>query len=281
MFTRSRFACLFIAVVLLLSACNAPQPQATVTPTVPPATDTPMPTATATATETPLPTETPTATPTETPLPTDTPTATPDRKATEQAAAQAELEAQTALVKAELEALELSTEGQLGWVQAKPETIKLTEYGQRIYTDINKLESYKNFILKVDVTWTSKSGLAGCGIIFRATPPIEDGNQYILETLRLSGAPAWDIIYVKDNMGIANMMGEVKFNSAINLDQGATNTYFLVANGDSFSVYANGKRIGSTSYSSKQTEGAIAFVGFHESGETVCDFSNAWIWELP
>lgn len=68
-----------IAIIFLLTACNALQPQPTATPTF---TVTPSNTATATATSTITPTETPTATATKTPLPTKTSTPTTTLKPT-------------------------------------------------------------------------------------------------------------------------------------------------------------------------------------------------------
>ena len=54
----------------------------------------------------------------------------------------------------------------------------------------------RNFILKSDVTWEA-SGIIICGVIFRSEPNLEQGKQYQLNYLRLSGLlPTWSSIFL-------------------------------------------------------------------------------------
>ena len=98
--------------------------------------------------------------------------------------------------------------------------------------------------------------------------------------MRLSGAPAWAFGYFVAATGRTKRIGDTKFNKLIDITNGATNTYYLVARGDEISVYSKGKRMGVVSYS-KLSNGSLAWLAFHESGETNCTFDNAWVWELP
>ncbi len=193
--------------------------------------------------------------------------------------AKATQDALTAEIKAELEALGLATEGQLAWIGKEDQTISVSSYGESLYEYAADQKVYNNFILKVDIQWDSKSGLAGCGIIFRSGGKIENGPQYKLMLMRLSGAPAWDIEHWDNNDFVSNAMGEVKFNNAMDITAGATNKFYLLADKDKLSVYANGKRMGTTS-STALTEGKIAWLTWQESGETTCSFKNAWVWQL-
>ena len=137
-----------------------------------------------------------------------------------------------------------------------------------------------NFIVKYDVTWNSTGGLAGCGLFFRADENIPDLDSYRFATLRFSGAPAWFIQYWSYGRADHFVTGDIKFNDLINLDQNATNSYVIKMVGDEVTVYANGGRMG-TFYSTKKSDGRLAFTVLQESGETTCEFNNAWLWELP
>ncbi len=266
----------FLMIVMLLSSCaqQATQPP---TATVPPATNTPLPTDTPVPTLTPTPTETPTPVPTNTP----TPTATPNKTAT---AAVLATQTQTALVAQftkEMADYEITLDkGNLIFYDKYGTSITMDAYGQSFYDDsVTGDINVANFIIKVDIAWESKTGLAGCGIIFRSDSNISKGDQYTFETLRLSGVPAWDIIYNKLGKFNANITG-IKYSNQIDLKNGAVNTYVIVADGSKFTIYANGGKMGSAE-NKALTEGILAFMGFQESGQTTCTFSNIWVWQLP
>ncbi len=183
-------------------------------------------------------------------------------------------------LKKELAGLGLPNTGALAWYSVEPSEVLLTKYNETQFIGAAKNLEFANFILKVDVTWNSKSGLAGCGIILRATPPLSTGPQYQFSALRLSGAPAWDMEYWNNGAYVASITGEVKYNKVISQSQGATNTYHLLVNKDKLAVIANGTKLGEYTYD-KQSKGIIGWFGFQESGETSCVFKNAWIWQLP
>ena len=138
----------------------------------------------------------------------------------------------------------------------------------------------KDFILKTEITWESSSGLAGCGLLFRSEPNFKQGAQYEIAFLRLSGLPAWEIAYIKEDEFQKSITG-ILTAGAIEQEQGSTNSYLLVAEGGKFTLYINDVRIGSYyDYANSQIEGRFAFTGWQESGETSCEFNNTWIWVL-
>jgi hypothetical protein len=282
-------AMMLIAVLTLgaLSACTLfVQPTATPLPTatsLSTATETPLPTATLVPTATPTPTDTPMPTDTATPVPTDTPvpTETPDRTATAAVIATESAAVVLAQIQKDLEPYNLTLdEGQLVWQSNGPTEISMNSYGEMLYKELEPPLKLGNFIAKFDITWSSTSGLAGCGMIFRADKNLSEGAQYQFVTLRLSGAPGWDIEYWNYGAWDHTVTGKVKFSDLINLEQNSTNSYIIQIVGDEFSVYANGGRMG-TFYSTKQAEGTMAVLGWQESGETTCKFDNVWVWELP
>lgn len=140
---------------------------------------------------------------------------------------------------------------------------------------------FRHFVLGVDITWDSETGVAGCGIIVRAEDDLDMGEQIHFRMLRLSGLPAWVIWQIKFNQVKGVLSGDVRTNAAIDQSAGSTNHYVLEVVDATMTIYANGTRLGSGTMTVNRTEGQIAFYTWQESGESTCTFSNAWVWELP
>ena len=237
------------------------------------------PTDTAIPTLTPIP---PTVTPTLTPAPSLTPTATPNYLATQEAMLQATKTEKEARVKKEMAKLDLAVEkGRLAWVSSAPVTLSTTDYGRMVYDYIDASKEYANFIFKTDVSWISKSGLAGCGVTFRmSSSDVGTASMYDFFAIRLSGVPAWDFTYYENGRFKTDLMGKTQVDRVIDLSQGGTNTFVVQADGNKLTAYANGKRLGTATFD-RLKSGSLAWFVSQESGETSCTFSNAWLWELP
>jgi hypothetical protein len=270
---------LAVAAVIVLSACfagcSAIAPQATATPLP---TGTPQPTATAS----PSPTET--ATPS--PSPTATSTATPTRTATPDRTATAAVEATQTMadimdeVNSYLEPAGFSTEGgQLGWVSDGPTILRLTEYNTHSWEPLANGKSFKDFALKADVTWNSTSGLALCGFWFRGQSLDKDAEHYSFEALRLSGLPLWSLEYWNYNYIVSHLTGNPRASPEINQENGSTNEYLFIAQGNILYIFVNGESLGKVTIN-RLREGNVTFYIRQESGETNCIFDNAWLWEL-
>lgn len=227
-------------------------------------------------TDTPQPTSTYTPTPTETPVPTAT--ATPDRRATISAQKTATAEAQAAMIEPELVEVGVNPEeGHLAWV-AEDSTPMMVDWhwGESNYT-LDDLGVVGDFVLQLNITWDSSSGLAGCAVNFRAEEDMKDGAHLAFQMMRLQYAPAWDIEYHKFNQWQSTLTGNTVFSSHINDDKMSTNQVTLIAKGGEFRTYINGEKE-KVVYSEKLKEGLISFQTWQESGETTCIFSDAWVW---
>jgi hypothetical protein len=256
---RLQFFAIFVTIIL--TACGS-------TPGVLPA-----------ATPSPEPTLTFTPVPTASQTPSPVPTATRNIAATVEAQ-----QTQTASdVLGDLDKILGESDipykdGTLAWQESKPITVSLKGPGSD-YADIDEKLTAGNFVLKSDVTW-SASGIILCGAIFRSEPNLDQGKQYQFLYLRLSGLPAWSI-ELHEFGRYKNSPTDVKFSSAINQKNGATNQFLIVAQDDQFNVYINGVRQGRFfDYSKQRTEGYFAFFGSQDSGKGSCKFENSWIWEL-
>jgi hypothetical protein len=232
------------------------------------------PTATPTSTNTLVPTgtNTPLPTSTDTPVPpTATPTSTPNLEATQ--AAQQEQTARDMLTQLELP----SDIGHLVWHQ--DEAIAITLEGQQYDYDYFADNVFiSDFVLYSEMTWKT-NGWPTCGAWFRVNKHWDIPDYYVLQFLRFSGLPAWDIEYIKGGDFVSNITEKVRFSKSFSIQDGATNKFVLAATGNEFKVFINDTFIGRYyDYSSKLTQGGFAFTGSQSSGDTTCTFENSWIW---
>ena len=157
--------------------------------------------------------------------------------------------------------------------------IKSSTYDEFNQEGIDDGVVYENYVLYVDVTWETTTALAGCGITFHSEDNLEKGKQYQFFAYRFSGLPAWDVELWEYGRYKAQTTGKWMINEAIDLSNGATNSYVLVVKDGLLSAYANGRRLSNVIISSLY-KGRIAFYGWQESGESLCLFENGWIWAL-
>ncbi len=260
---RLLYFALFI--LFLMTACGGSQAIATETASVP--TDTP--------------TTQPTSTPANTPTP--APTATPDAAAT--AAAQATQSAGE--VFSELDTLLSGSDipykdGHLAWQQTDPLTIKMQGPSGSVASirEVDENLTAGNFVFKSDVTWKA-TGWMYCGAVLRSEPNILKGKQYQFYFLRFSGLPVWFLDAYQNGSEYLRTISKEQRAEVIDITNGATNQFVIVAEDEKFTVYFNGELQGSFIDSSKQRmEGSFGFFAWQESGTGSCRYENSWIWSL-
>jgi hypothetical protein len=264
---KPKFFITTLLVVIMISATNAacglpflakPTPTPTITPT-----PTFTPTATATAT--------PTSTNTPTPRPTATATATLDLKATQ--AFEHEQVARDILTELSLPV----DSGKLGWYQTVGAAISLESQSSKL-SKINELKKTGDFVFATELTWDTDAWPV-CGLMFRADNRWGKGNYYVVQFLRFSGLPEWDIEYYKDGEWASIPTEKTRFSSYLNLDSGDRNEIVLAAVGNEFKLWINNNFEGRFyDYDSKLSDGGLAFIAWQDSGKTTCTFNNSWIW---
>jgi len=259
----NRFLSITLLVAILLTACGS-------LPLNPAATSTPLP-----PTNTPEPTFTPLPTDTATPLPTSTPdtAATQAAKVTETAG---DVLAELDKYLGDDSGLPYK-DGHLVWQNDERFVINLSG-PDNDFLAIEDIE-VGDFVFKADVTWEA-TGLLVCGGVFRSEPDLFKGKQYMFSYLRLSGLPAWSID-VNEFGRYKNSVSDFRTSGALDLANGSTNRFIIVAQDNEFTVYINRTREGRFFDNSKQrSQGAIGFFGAQDSGKGTCEFENAWIWSL-
>jgi hypothetical protein len=201
--------------------------------------------------------------PTVTPLP----SLTPNAAAT--AAAQATLEP----IRAALSSYGIDPNvGRLAWVH-DPVTIELQTYGAQDYATNYPNQLTRNFVVEADVTWTTRTGLAGCGYVFRAD---QEQNFYGIGIARgATGVSVFDVFL----NGKAAGSWETYDAPATNWQNGDTNRLALVAQEDQFILYVNGQ-FTHQAQDGRLQAGVVAFAALSESGLSICTFNNGWLWTL-
>lgn len=258
---------IFTPMVLVLACCNvlAPATIPNATPIIasPPPADTPAPTITTilTSTETP------------------NPTSTPDRTATVAVAETAEMAAKMIDILPRLEKLGYGPEsGNLIYTGESLITLTVDSYQEDKVKQIVR-DPIQDFIFQANVRWNSTSGLAGCGIMFRAEEDTERGGNYQFLIMRLSGAPAYDIEYFKYGQYQYSLLPSTQFTAAIDERQDADNKLTLIVRSDSIESVINTTK-GVDAFDKKLSAGHIGLMAWQESGKTTCTFSDVWVWEL-
>jgi hypothetical protein len=200
-------------------------------------------------------------------------TDTGDQSATEEALAP---------IRAELPTYDIDpSQGMLGWIQP-PLTVQTEGYLQYDYGGEFLSTVARDFVMAADVTWNTRFGSTACGYVIRSDGNEEAFNQYLVLATR--GAQGHVAFAIMQN-------GEVKDDEITDIyangidpqfewQNDTTNRMTVVGRGNTFTIYTNGTKIGEVIPSVAYDRGFTAFTALNESGDTTCQFDNAWLWLL-
>jgi hypothetical protein len=238
-------------------------------------------------------------TPTAAPEPTATtqPTATVDSAATATAvAAQATAAADTVAAAATETAFAATVEpvrrelatygvdpfaGELAWVHP-PITLEIGDPEEFVFANQFALTVARDFVMAADVNWSSASEESGCGFAMRSDGNEETPNQYLIGLAR--GALG-HVLFAEQIAGEVDRTQVTDIYAAqsdplFQGDSGTANRIAVVAQGEQFTIYSNGTRLGAVTGRSGFAEGFVAFIAVNGSGGIRCDFSNGWLWRM-
>jgi hypothetical protein len=184
-------------------------------------------------------------------------------------------------VRAELVNMELpADQGELVWVQNNPERLTITG-PEGVYSEFAESLVAGNFVVYTEFTWDTNSWPT-CGVIFRSESNFSRGDFYLVQFLRFSGLPAFDIEYYRAGDFTSILSQEIRFSDYLDIDSGARNAIALAAIGNEFTVFVNGHSEGRYyDYSNYLEEGRFAFIASQTNGETTCTFEETWVWLYP
>lgn len=173
-----------------------------------------------------------------------------------------------------------SSQGQPGWVHP-PVALDINGFRQYKYATEFASTVVRDFVVSADITWNTFTGLSGCGFALRADGK---GNQYLaIATRGANGHVIFTVMAGNDVKGYKDF-----YAAPINPANDATNRFTVVGRGSEFTMYVNGVKSGFVDTNAKTgsfvgfkyERGFVALVGLSESGRTVCEFNNAWLWLL-
>jgi len=208
--------------------------------------------------------------------------ASEDLRATEAALEATATEDALAPIRDELPAYGLDPfEGKLGWIHP-PLAVQTEGYLQYDYGGEFLSTVVGDFVLAADITWNTRFGSTACGYVIRTDGNEESFNQYLVMATRGASGHVGFII-MQDGEVLDDEITDIYANGIDPLfewQNDTTNRMVVVGRGNTFTIYTNGTKIGEVIPSVDYPRGFIAFAALNESGDTTCNFDNAWLWLL-
>jgi hypothetical protein len=172
------------------------------------------------------------------------------------------------------------SEGEFGFVHPP---IVLDAEGLRGYSYANEniATLVRDFVLSTTITWNTRFGDAGCGLVLRTDGNDEAVNQYVLVMTRAANGH----VYFAPMVGGEVLEPEIVDMYARGIDPAftsandTTNRLAVVARGATFTVFTNGTQVGQLE-NSRYDRGFVAMTALNNSGQTHCEFDNTWLWLL-
>ena len=207
--------------------------------------------------------------------------ATEAARAVEDAAAQSATATAIAPMLADLPRYGLdSSSGQPGWVHP-PASLEVEGHRQYQYENEFIATVARDFVVSSDITWNTQYGTSGCGFVLRSDGNQDALNQYLVIATRGAGGHGGFVAMVNGQVdrGSAREVYAEGTDPAFSPQNDATNRLTVVGQGPTLTVYTNGTRVGQFT-NDRFDRGFIALVALSESGRTVCQFNNTWLWLL-
>jgi hypothetical protein len=133
--------------------------------------------------------------------------------------------------------------GRAGWVH-RPVTLEVTGYHQFDYANDFLRMVVTDFAVSADITWDTQYGTTGCGFVLRSDGNQEAYNQYLVIATR--GASGHVLFGVMSGGEVVNWKDLYAYGLDPQFDwqNGATNRLAVVGEGQLFTIYTNGTKIG-------------------------------------
>lgn len=249
-------------------------------------------------------------------------------EATQQASGLAATEAALEPIKNELQRYGVDPQnGQLAWVQG-PLKLETDQYMGSNFGNMYPQVIVQDFVLSADIRWETRYGAAGCAFVFRSDGNQSKPNQYMVWMTRLTNGRVEFLVFAEGEIVALKDFYANGIDPHFDGGSGAINRLTVVGQGNKFTVYTNGVKLGvgdpnapippltlpdppkgnpnDAAYQRALTEyravvarlkeeynrrvalakrankdypaGIVAMGAMAESGYTMCEFNNAWLW---
>jgi len=167
-------------------------------------------------------------------------------------------------------------QGHVQWIHP-PIHIEVEGYQSVDYANNFIATVVSDFVISTDITWDTTTGLAGCGFVLRSDGNEEALNEYLVVISRGGNGTAYFVTQSRGAFFREQYLYPGGIDPQFDWRNGTTNRLAVVGRGNTFTVYTNGTRIGTITDNTYE-RGFVAMAALSESGRTVCDFNNSWLW---
>jgi hypothetical protein len=133
--------------------------------------------------------------------------------------------------------------GKLGWIQP-PLSLEVDQYLGTKFDTKFPLTVAKDFVLSSDITWNTEYGGSGCGFVFRSDGKKEAPSQYMVATSRLADGHVFFAVMSQGELVVGKDFYANGIDPKFDASNGATNHLAVVAQGNTFTIYSNGTKLG-------------------------------------
>ncbi len=166
--------------------------------------------------------------------------------------------------------------GRVLWVHP-PILLSIEGYLQSDYANNFMGTVVADFVLAADVTWNTRTGLSGCGFAIHSDGNREAINQYLVIASRAGNGTVYFLTQQDGEIVRQENLYAGTADSRFAWQNDSTNRIAVVGSGTEIEVYSNRARLGSFR-AGEFTRGFVAMAALSESGLTVCQFENIWLW---
>jgi hypothetical protein len=133
--------------------------------------------------------------------------------------------------------------GKLGWIQP-PLSLEVDQYLGTKFDTKFPLTVAKDFVLSSDITWNTEYGGSGCGFVFRSDGKKDAPSQYLVATSRLADGHVFFAVMSQGELVVGKDFYANGIDPKFDASNGATNHLAVVAQGNTFTIYSNGTKLG-------------------------------------
>jgi hypothetical protein len=170
------------------------------------------------------------------------------------------------------------SEGRLGWIHP-PVTLDIEGYLVSDSANQYAATVAADFVMASDITWNTSTGISGCGFALRSDGNEEAPNQFMVLATRAGNGTIFFFEQADGDVSRQENVATGGIDDSFGWQNDTTNRIAVVGRGPTISVYTNGVLIKDFD-ASAYDKGFVAMVALSESGRTVCEFNNTWLWVI-
>jgi hypothetical protein len=168
------------------------------------------------------------------------------------------------------------SQGQVAWIHP-PARLDVTGFEQFDYINEFLATVARDFVVSADITWNTRFGESGCGLVLRTDGNQDALSQYLVIATRAANGHVFFARMDAGELELVKDMYARGIDPAFTSANDTTNRLTVVARGPLFTIYTNGTQVGQFE-DDTYDRGFVALTALNRSGRTQCQFDNTWLW---